>query len=1516
MKNSIFNAVCKTRYLALLVVLIFTCGNVWGAIAYGTYVEASALESGAHYIFTGVKNSTTYTISNVNNTNNRKTTSVSINNNGSITVASNSTVCTFTLGGSSDAWTWCADNYLVNSQVTTNCYLRATSSSSNNLGLNSNTLDNEGKWTMGFFSSGTATMVANGKNTRKKVRFNPNGNNAAIFGAYATGTTTGTDVKFYRKAVQGASNNTNYGTVSVAGDVITATPKSGYQVSTSNPYTISPTGKATVSQSGNVFTLTNVSAVVTLTVNFEAAAPSCDKSVTLAQSVTNGTATFDPTGPVETCSETASDRQVSVSITPTTGYELTSGPTVSGVTGATISGSGPYTIQLPKNGNGELTLSATCSAISVTGVSLNKNSTTIAEGSTETLTATITPSNALDQAVTWSSNAPGVATVSSSGVVTAESAGNATITVTTHDGSYTATCTVTVTAVPKDHFIDEVQGTIIADKTSAYNFSSVTISDKATATSGTCEQVHYHFVGWITKAKYDAGTAIGDGDIQSGNKTPNNSTYYAVWAKEDAGGGEEGWFETGISDLTEDDVFVIVGNNGSNYAMTNDNGTSSAPSASSVSISTGKITSIVNDNMKWNISGNSTDGYIFYPNGSTETWLYCTNTNNGVRLGSNDNKAFSINSDYLYNTATSRYVGIYNSQDWRCYTSINANIENQTFAFYAYDPGVSYTDYIASCGAEYNITLDKNGGSTDGSAVVTANATVLNSGFTAPVYAGHQVDYYMVDAAAGSTKIAEADGTLAANVTVSSTPWTDANGKWVKGGDATFYAKWKATECVITLNNEGADSGHEGTASVTATYGASTNLTSNINIPSKNGYTFGGYYTAAGGSGTKLINADGSWIASAAGYTNASKQWQLDATALELHAEWILKTYTVTWVVNGTTEATQTNVNFGTRYDALTQEPSVDDDALSSCGSDKFIGWVTQEYTAEGGTKVSQYDPYAVTSSTAIDDTHYTFYAMFAKEEGTAFSLSVTSGDFKISGLVDGVNYYATGALSSGKYGVTTTASDGDLFTFTKVNDGVYTIYHKRSSKYVKWSSSTNFKEEATSENWTITSANHGSWSVVPETATNRAFIMCHSANNPENNNVFKPYASSNVTGTPSQYYYIEIGTSNLTNYRTGCCSEKITLSVSDATSGVGGTVTLKWNNADKSAGDQVSTCSAGTLVAKVTANPGYILTAMAISGTNKSITITPSDLTTGLPSTEEMTYSVAVQALATGTLTITPTFSRTYTVTYDLAGGETSGSTATVRYQSGEQVTLVTPDPTKSGYNFSEWNVTKEGGGNVTVSNGKFTMPTDNVTVTATWTEKTLTSISLGSASVEVYVGQYVEIPVIYDPADILTKNYTLVANPSYCATTGSTITTLKITGGRGGVTITENKTETVSIKANADNSKTASVSVTVKPLPVDHYVDLIHGVSFDDKGSTIVNNELSATYTAPGYGDYSGSTTGDCETNHLHLVGWIDSEWADAHPKASHAEIIAAEGYHTAREAGMTASNKTYYAVWGDEQ
>ena len=144
----------------------------------------------------------------------------------------------------------------------------------------------------------------------------------------------------------------------------------------------------------------------------------------------------------------------------------------------------------------------------------------------------------------------------------------------------------------------------------------------------------------------------------------------------------ESWVETDLADLTASDIFVIVGNNGSNYAMSNDNGTTSAPAAVAVTVSDGKITSQIADNIKWNISGNSTDGYVFYPNGSTTTWLYCTGDNNGVRVGNNANKTFEIKDSYLYHNGTSRYVGIYSSQNWRCYTSINANIKDQTFKFY------------------------------------------------------------------------------------------------------------------------------------------------------------------------------------------------------------------------------------------------------------------------------------------------------------------------------------------------------------------------------------------------------------------------------------------------------------------------------------------------------------------------------------------------------------------------------------------------------------------------------------------------------------------------------------------------------------------------------------------------------------------------------------------------------------------------------------------------------------------
>ena len=87
-------------------------------------------------------------------------------------------------------------------------------------------------------------------------------------------------------------------------------------------------------------------------------------------------------------------------------------------------------------------------AVHVTGVSVSPTTLTLQKGKTSTLTATVTPSNATDKTVTWSSSNTSVATVTSAGVVKGVATGTATITATTNDGGKKATCAVTVTNPP------------------------------------------------------------------------------------------------------------------------------------------------------------------------------------------------------------------------------------------------------------------------------------------------------------------------------------------------------------------------------------------------------------------------------------------------------------------------------------------------------------------------------------------------------------------------------------------------------------------------------------------------------------------------------------------------------------------------------------------------------------------------------------------------------------------------------------------------------------------------------------------------------------------------------------------------------------------------------------------------------------------------------------------------------------------------------------------------------------
>ena len=209
------------------------------------------------------------------------------------------------------------------------------------------------------------------------------------------------------------------------------------------------------------------------------------------------------------------------------------------------------------------------------------------------------------------------------------------------------------------------------------------------------------------------------------------------------------WVETAIGSLSANDVIAIVDKT-SSTAMTNDNGTSSAPAASAVTISGSNITSTVADNIQWVFEIPSAGTYSFKKPGSSD-YLYTTNTNNGVRVGTNANKVFTLSTNWLRNTGTSRYVGVYNDQDWRCYDNNEGNIASTVTAFYK-KSSVTATEYTVSVTTPSNGTVTT---SPSGTAYETSTVTI-----TATPDDGYAIsDISVVDASSNVVTTTPVDAT-------------------------------------------------------------------------------------------------------------------------------------------------------------------------------------------------------------------------------------------------------------------------------------------------------------------------------------------------------------------------------------------------------------------------------------------------------------------------------------------------------------------------------------------------------------------------------------------------------------------------------------------------------------------------------------------------------------------------------------------------------------------------------------
>ena len=182
------------------------------------------------------------------------------------------------------------------------------------------------------------------------------------------------------------------------------------------------------------------------------------------------------------------------------------------------------------------------------------------------------------------------------------------------------------------------------------------------------------------------------------------------------------WVKTSPASLQTGDIVVIVDQT-SEKAMSNDGGTSSAPTAVTVDFNSDKSELVetykaIAATIQWTVNV-SDEGLAFYAD--DDNFLYCTNTNNGVRVGDiNDNHFFEIkvhsnDVGFLFNKGTSRYLGVYNNQDWRCYSSVNTNINTCVTAFYkkettsgATDPLVTISGQTVNVGKTLTINYPEN----------------------------------------------------------------------------------------------------------------------------------------------------------------------------------------------------------------------------------------------------------------------------------------------------------------------------------------------------------------------------------------------------------------------------------------------------------------------------------------------------------------------------------------------------------------------------------------------------------------------------------------------------------------------------------------------------------------------------------------------------------------------------------------------------------------------------------------
>ena len=274
----------------------------------------------------------------------------------------------------------------------------------------------------------------------------------------------------------------------------------------------------------------------------------------------------------------------------------------------------------------------------------------------------------------------------------------------------------------------------------------------------------------------------------------------------------------------------------------------------------------------------------------------------------------------------------------------NSYTNGQSVSNLTAENGVTVDLYARWAPNSYTVTLDNQGATTAGSTEVTATYDAAMPAITLPTRTGYTFGGYYTAANGGGTKYYNADGTSAHN--------------WNIVSATILYAQWTVNTYTVTLDNQGATTA--GSESVTATYNA---VMPTITVPTRTGYTFGGYYTAANGGGTKYYNADGT----------SAHIWDI-TSATTLYAQWTANTYTLRLHHNdGTDEYTDQPMTYDVSADiqSVTRTGytlSCWTTAADGTGNSYTVGQEVSNLTAENDAVIDLYAQWTANTYTVTLD--------------------------------------------------------------------------------------------------------------------------------------------------------------------------------------------------------------------------------------------------------------------------------------------------------------------------------------------------------------------------------------------------------------------------------------------------------------------------------------------------------------------------------------------------------------------